>query len=85
MCFTSSPAAPGDYTGILDQALTFSSRLPPMTVLVPIKDDFLDEEDLERFMTTMVLVTDNPRVLINPPLAEVIIEDNDGKCKHSRW
>ena len=51
---------------------------------MPIEDDDLDEEDLERFIATLALVTDNPRVEIDPPLAEVIIEDNDGKCEHSR-
>ena len=55
-----------------------------MTVLVPIQDDDLDEEDLERFIATLELVTDNPRVQIAPPLAEVIIEDNDGKWEHSQ-
>ena len=55
-----------------------------MTILVPIEDDLLDEEDLERFTASLVLVTDNPRVQIAPPQAEVIIEDNDGKCEQSQ-
>ena len=53
-----------------------------MTVLVPIIDDLLDEEDLERFTASLTLVTDNPRVMIDPPMAEVLIRDNDGKCEH---
>ena len=77
----SSTTAPDDYTSVL-QTLTFRSRLPSMTVLVPINDDDLDEEDLERFTASLTLVTDNPRVTINPPMAEVLIVDNDGKCEH---
>ena len=75
--------APEDYTGIFNQALTFSTRLPPMTVLVPINDDDLDEEDRERFTASLVLLTNNPRVQIAPPQTEVIIEDNDGKYEHT--
>ena len=74
--------APIDYTSVLGQALTFRSRLPSMTVLVPIIDDLLDEEDIERFTANLTLVTDNPRVEIAPPMAEVLILDNDGKCEH---
>ena len=77
----SSTTAPDDYTSVL-QNLTFRSRLPSMTVLVPINDDLLDEEDLERFTASLTLVTDNPRVSIVPPMAEVLIVDNDGKCEH---
>ena len=76
----SSTTAPDDYTSVL-QTLTFRSRLPSMTVLVPIIDDLLDEEDLERFTASLTLVTDNPRVTIAPPMAEVLIRDNDGKCE----
>ena len=80
----SSATDPADYTSVLDQSLTFSTQLPPMTVFVPIKDNNLDEEDLERFTASLVLVTNNPRVQIAPPPAEVIIEDNDGKCEECR-
>lgn len=72
-----------DYTSVLDRSLTFSTRLPPMTVLVPINDDLIDEEDIERFTASLVLVTDNPRVQIAPQEAEVLILDNDGKYEHS--
>jgi hypothetical protein len=51
-----------------------------MDVDVPIIDDDLDEEDIERFIASLTLVTDNPRVMIRPPMAEVFIQDNDGKC-----
>ena len=64
-------APPGDYTGILDRALTFSPQLPSMTVLVPIEDDLIDEEDLERFTVSLILVTDNALVLIALPQVEV--------------
>ena len=80
----SSATDPADYTSVLDRSLTFNTQLPPMTVPVPIIDDDLDEEDLERFTASLVLVTNNPRVQIAPPLAEVIIEDNDGKCEECR-
>ena len=70
--FLLSPTAPpGDYTGILDRALTFSPQLPSMTVLVPIEDDLIDEEDLERFTVSLILVTDNALVLIALPQVEV--------------
>ncbi len=64
----------------MNQVLTFSSRLPSMVVDVPIIDDDLDEEDIERFIASLTLVTDNPRVTIRPPMAEVFIQDNDGMC-----
>ena len=46
---------------------------------VPIKDDELDEVDIETFTASLVRVTDNRLVSINPGLAEVRIEDTDGK------
>jgi hypothetical protein len=51
-----------------------------MVVDVPINDDDFDEEDIEKFTASLRLVTDNPRVEISPPMAEVFIQDNDGKC-----
>ena len=71
-------SAPSDYTGVLNQALTFSSPSPSMNVPVPIINDDFDEEDTETFFASLVLDTNNPRVLISPSLAEVIIMDNDG-------
>jgi hypothetical protein len=76
----SSAVDPVDYTSVLNLALTFSSRLPSMDVDVPINDDDFDEEDIERFTASLRLVTDNPHVEIRPPMAEVFIQDNDGKC-----
>ena len=49
-----------------------------LTVPVSIENDNLDEADYENFTASLVLVTDNDRVTINPELAEVTIEDNDG-------
>ena len=45
---------------------------------VSIVDDDLDEIDSENFTASLVRVTDNSRVTIDPELAEVTIEDNDG-------
>ena len=70
--------APDDYIGIQNQPLTFRAQLPPMSVPVTILNDLLDEEDNETFHTLLVLVTDNPRVQIDPSLAEVLIQDDDG-------
>ena len=47
------------------------------TVSVQIEDDLIDEEDIERFTASLVLDTDNPRVTIDPDMAEVVIADND--------
>ena len=49
-----------------------------LTVPVTIVDDNLDEIDLENFTASLVRVTDISLVTINPELAQVIIEDNDG-------
>ena len=73
--------APDDYIGIQNRSLTFSTPLPPMSIPVTILDDLLDEEDIERFTASLTLVTDNPRVQIDPSLAEVLIEDDDGMCE----
>ena len=73
--------APDDYTGIQNRSLTFSTPLPPMSIPVTILDDLFDEEDIERFTASLTLVTDNPRVQIDPSLAEVLIEDDDGMCE----
>ena len=49
-----------------------------ITFPVPIVDDNLDEEELERFIASLTRVTDNPRVTIDPDQADVFIRDNDG-------
>ena len=74
--------APDDYSGIQNRLLTFSAASTSVTVPVPIIDDLLDEEDTEKFNASLVQVTNSPRVLIDPQLAEVIILDNDGMFKH---
>ena len=42
-------------------------------------DDQLDEENIERFTASLTQDTVNPRVTVNPDLAEVQIIDNDGR------
>ena len=74
-----APTAPDDYTGILDRALTFSTRLPLITVHVPIEDDFLVEEGLKRFIATLALVTDNCHVQIAPPITGVMLNPNSSE------
>ena len=69
--------APDDYTGIQNQPLTFRAQLPPMSVHVTILNE-LNVEDNETFYALLVLVTGNPRVQIDPSLAEVLIQDDDG-------
>lgn len=68
--------APGDYTSALGQALTFSSH-HPLNVSVPIIDDDLDEGE-ETFTASLLLVTDNPRIIIDPSDIEIMIKDDDG-------
>ena len=73
-----SLTAPDDYA-TQNTSLTFNSVTTQLLVPVPIVDDELDEEDEERFTALLNLVTNNPRVTIDPAMAEVLIVDNDGK------
>ena len=62
-----------------NQLLTFNSSVAQLTVSVSIVEDNLDEIYLENFNASLVLVTDNDHVIINPEQARVTIEDVDGK------
>ena len=70
--------APGDYTH-QDIQITFGPMSQSAAVRIPIVDDTLDEDSMERFTVSLILDTDNPRVTVSPDLAEVRIIDNDGK------
>ena len=70
--------APDDYDR-QDVQITFGPASQTVQVPVPIVDDTLDEESVERFTASLVQDTVNPRVTVNPDEAEVRIIDNDGK------
>ena len=78
-----SLAAPDDYTGQVE-SLTFSSSVAELSVLVPIEDDNLDEEDFEKFIA--ILITVNQRVTLAPGMADVFIQDDDGNfSSYTSW
>ena len=56
----------------------FSSDVDRVTVNVSIVDDQIAENP-EQFFADLTLITDNDRVSIAPPMATVVISDNDGK------
>ena len=70
--------APGDYAS-QDIQITFGPDSRAVSVPVPIVDDQLDEENIERFTASLTQDTVNPRVTVSPDQAEVQIIDNDGK------
>ena len=67
-------SAPDDYDSVLEE-LTFSAGLERQCVDVPIQDDDV-AEGLEDF--TAGLTTSVDRVILDPDVATVNIEDNDG-------
>ena len=71
--------APNDYTGQQDEPIPISSSVTESIFPVPIEDDNLTEEELERFTASLTLVTVNPRVTIAPEQADIFIQDNDSK------
>ena len=59
--------------------LTFSPSSPTQTVMVLILNDAVPEVMFEYF--SLVLVSTDPAVLLNPSIANItILDDGDSKC-----
>ena len=71
---------PEDYIPLALQPLTFNSGNNERRVLLEIVEDTIDEE-LEQFFAVLSLPTSeaSDRVLIQPNITTVTIEDDDGK------
>ena len=71
--------APGDYTQLLSQLLTFTSTQSSASIVVGILDDDFLEEPYESFRAIATLVsTDATGVNINPSDSVVTILDDEG-------
>ena len=57
--------------------LTFSSTVTSQSIVITLNDDEIDEND-EHFFGTLLPST-NPRVLLDPTEADILIRDNAGK------
>ena len=71
--------APGDYTNVLSEALTFTRTDTSETVTVTINDDNVVENLMESFTANlMVNAALNPGVSLDPESATINIMDDDG-------
>ena len=71
--------APGDYTQLLSQLLTFTSTQPSASIVVGIVDDDFFEDPREFFQAIATLVsTDATGVDINPSDSVITILDDEG-------
>ena len=70
------PTAPGDYSTVVSQSVTFGPSDTLLSVTVPINDDSVYELDE---MFTAVLTTTDPGVVLFNDTATATITDDDGK------
>ena len=72
--------APGDFTAVSRQSITFSPNgaMQTSTVIVDIKVDGV-VENTENFSGLLELDPGTERITVNPAMASVMITDNDSK------